>query len=1315
MRHADHSRPIPYRRLLRLLQGIDARQQRFAQQLRAHRQAVAQEKERLQTELASLVQRLESQWQERRREAIETIDAERMQAWDEAELRTYKAIRDTEDEIQRLRQETRRGIELAEEKTRQRIAELERQGQQEKEAHARVYQQLRQQVARCRQQLEAIVRQWHAMHAQLNLAPHTSQETNWVGHEALAGGDETRRMLEEIDRELEPARRLVQQVSRHPLLRLFGTAWLWALCGALLIVSFCVVYGSGWLKLLPAVAVAGGATILFLLVIVVGIRPWLRTVLRRRAPELLGAMQRIEGLCRAVEAAGQQHYQDAIERLEETRRRRGERANQWCEQRVSELRSQLTATRDRLQQYAAQQKRLAAQELDRRLAELEAAEEAQLSELELRYRADEQEAIEQTELATKQLDQQLQATDAQIRIRTQRGLATGERFLQSHQQWCQKCFPDWKKLVAAPDSWPPPVEAPVVPIGTLERSLGAGVSASSLSAELAATQSSVAPVPVLYSPLDDGGLVLHATEAPTAVGNLLKTLLLRVLTSSPAGRVQICVVDPQGLGRDFGWLMHLADYDPELVTHRVWTQPRHVARQLERLAQAAEDIIQQALRNKYRHIVEYNRDAQALAEPFRILIWRGFPAALDESAQRHLLSLMESGPKCGIFPILCLEHPTGDDDIGEAIQQAWRDWMHLHVASAAGHWQLAVNDHTRVPVGESGSVDDAVAEKLVMEVGRRAQQAARIEVPLQQVLPDHRAWQQQDSSFALEIPIGQSGVGRVHSLRLGTGTAQHAIIAGKTGSGKSSLLHALITSAVARYSPDRLRLVLLDFKKGVEFQVYADAELPHADIIGIESHREFGLSALTYVNECLQRRGELFRREGVQDITAWNQRFPHRVLPRVLVIIDEFQELFCEDDKITAEAELALDRIVRQGRSFGIHAVLASQTLGGSYSLPRTTLGQIGVRIALQCDPSDTHIIFDEDNPAASRLKHPGQAIYNDAGGRIEGNQPLQVGWLAHSAQREVLERVGHGYHNTDATTNVLGTAIVFDGSKPARWNEDAADQAIDHASSQLNPHAVWCLAGESVALRPAVVFPLTYQPGRNVLLVGNQEGPAAATLHAIMASVARRCSMGNIPFSGEVIQAARPTDQHVSSLPDLWREGRPTVAISDPRNAAEAIVRTYQRLEERQAEQTAASTLPVHLLIILNLGRIRELRRSDEFDFGNLDTETPSLSKQFEQILVEGPSHGIFTIAWADANSSVQRWLGRSLLKEFEVRLLMQMGAADANSLVDSLTAARLGAHEMLLYDEATGHQQRFRPYEIAAIPAISRWLQRCASSPLP
>jgi DNA segregation ATPase FtsK/SpoIIIE, S-DNA-T family len=90
-----------------------------------------------------------------------------------------------------------------------------------------------------------------------------------------------------------------------------------------------------------------------------------------------------------------------------------------------------------------------------------------------------------------------------------------------------------------------------------------------------------------------------------------------------------------------------------------------------------------------------------------------------------------------------------------------------------------------------------------------------------------------------------------------------------------------------------------------------------------------------------------------------------------LLIIDEFQEFFTEDDRVAQNAALLLDRLVRQGRAFGIHVLLGSQTLGGAYTLARTTLGQMTIRIALQCNQADALLIMDDDNPAPRLLSRP--------------------------------------------------------------------------------------------------------------------------------------------------------------------------------------------------------------------------------------------------------------------------------------------------------------------------------------------------------
>src|SRR5205814_5535359 len=154
----------------------------------------------------------------------------------------------------------------------------------------------------------------------------------------------------------------------------------------------------------------------------------------------------------------------------------------------------------------------------------------------------------------------------------------------------------------------------------------------------------------------------------------------------------------------------------------------------------------------------------------------------------------------------------------------------------------------------------------------------------------------------------------------------------------------------------------------------------------------------------LRRRGDLFRKAGVQDLPGYKRTKDAEAIPRSLLIIDEFQEFFVEEDRIAQSSAVLLDRVVRQGRAFGIHVLLGSQTLGGAYTLARTTIGQMVVRIALQCNEADAMLIMDDDNPAPRLLSRPGEAIYNDAAGAIEGNSPFQVVWLSEEERERWLE-----------------------------------------------------------------------------------------------------------------------------------------------------------------------------------------------------------------------------------------------------------------------------------------------------------------------
>ncbi len=1287
-------RLLPRKRLEQLVHGLRERYSSSAQK-------IAEEVEQLSDRIVTLEEDFEDQLQlaqTRHKQAEETTTTEWDEAlharWDDAELRSYKAVFETSSREGQLRIDARKRSEQITAEAKKRFADIEARFLRAKDIPIKRLHEFRANNLNFLGELLEVEKAADAALAQHSLrVPNVN--TAELHLAPPRNSDECIRMLRAA---IADAKVHYYRLTNHPLIKFFESLWLWLIALGVFIVTSVGIGVSGIAPWLFAVLFGAVVTAGLVLVSLLGIRPWLKSIAAAEYPRV---KQQV-ALGRKLHDKGQEFSiaeNDAeLKRLAKKRDDRFEQATKWRETEINELTKKLASEIQQLHQQAVLQKQAASQQLT--------DQSISTAQLFTQRMADE---LAQAEQQSQALSQTLQRSRAELQSEIDRLSRGGAQRLHAATQkaleivarsrrWCNQHFPDWKQSEWSSQSWPKGLDEPILPLGSIAL-------APLLPESVRVDVGHRAEAPILFTPLTDGYLTITGDATQPIVQQAVRNLILRALTTLPAGRTQVCVIDPPGLGRDFGWLMHLGDYDPQLVSHRVWTQPSHIAKQVTQLSQAAEDFIQQSLRNQYKNIVEYNRDAGALAEPYRLLIWSSMPSGLDDQSWKSLQSLLDTGARCGIIPIFIID-PNATWSSPEQHASVMRRGLQLTVGADGKSMRVNSKEIGDLPITPLLMPDETHAQGVIQEVGRRAMLASRIEVPLEKIVPAAADRWTGDSSKMLEIPIGQSGVGRTHSLKLGVGTAQHAIVAGKTGSGKSSMLHAIITSAVLKYSPDNLRLVLLDFKKGVEFQVYADAKLPHADIIGIESHREFGLSALEYVDGCLQRRGEMFRNKGVQDIASWNLLVPENHLPRMLIVVDEFQELFVEDDKISNQASLILDRIVRQGRSFGVHAILSSQTLAGAYSLPRTTLGQMAVRIALQCDASDAQIIFAEDNPAAARLKHPGQAVYNDAGGRIEGNQPMQIGWLSKQQQQGWLAAFTGGYQNSDPSTNILGRAVIYDGNRAATWNTNNANLALAAARRDVNPDACWCVVGESVAISPAITVPLTQQAGRNLLIVGGDDAAAAAVMHAVTASFVR-----NYAVQGRAkilaVQGAKPTDARALQLPDRWKTFPCEVEICDARNVDASLRALHQVLKERiEQPDVEASKLPI-LVNVIQLGRLRTLRREDEFGLGGYGDAELTPDKLQEEILRDGPSHGIFTAIWAENYSTVNRWLSRTALREIEIRALMQMSANDSTNLIDSVAASRLGDHVMLVHDDAAGQQQGFRPFEFDSLTELDAWIK--------
>ena len=843
-------------------------------------------------------------------------------------------------------------------------------------------------------------------------------------------------------------------------------------------------------------------------------------------------------------------------------------------------------------------------------------------------------------------------------------------------------FPAWDD--PAWERWTPPAELPpAVRFGEYRVRLAQIPGAVPADDRLRKLSLADFSLPALC-PFPERSLLLEAgaagrDEAVAAV----RAVMLRLLTAIPPGKVRFTIVDPVGLGQNFAAFMHLADHDEQLVASRIWTEQQHIEQRLADLTAHMENVIQKYLRNQYASIAEYNEQAGEVAEPFRVLVVANFPAHFTAEAARRLVSIASSGGRCGVSTLVTVDTrqplPQGFTlaDLEKAgVTLVWQD----------GRFAWKDPDFGQFPLTLDAPPGDDFANRILHKVGARARAASRVEVPFEFIAPAAEQWWTGDSRQGLSVALGRAGATKRQHLTLGRGTSQHVLVAGKTGSGKSTLLHALITNLALQYSPDEVELYLVDFKKGVEFKTYAVHELPHARVVAIESEREFGISVLQRLDAELKARGERFREVRAQDVNGYRQARPGERMPRILLIVDEFQEFFIEDDRLSQDAAQLLDRLVRQGRAFGLHVLLGSQTLGGAYSLARSTIDQMAVRIALQCSEADAHLILSDDNSAARLLSRPGEAIYNDANGLVEGNNPFQVVWLPDARREVYLERIREMASQRAAAGP---PPLVFEGNT-------AADVSRNHLLNRLldGPVAAgvaWL--GEAIAIKEPTAAVLARQTGSNLLVVGQQDEAALGILATAVISLGAQA-----PSEGTAAARFYLVDGSPADAPGAGLLARLAGLLPQPvraggwRELPAMLAELAAEVERRQKEADIEG--PPIYLVLYGLQRLRELRRQeDDYGFGRRE-ETASPSQLFGALLREGAGLGVHTLAWCDTLNNLQRVVDRSGLREFGLRVVFQMGVADSSNLIDGPQASKLGVHRALFASEETGTLEKFRPY---------------------
>ncbi len=787
-------------------------------------------------------------------------------------------------------------------------------------------------------------------------------------------------------------------------------------------------------------------------------------------------------------------------------------------------------------------------------------------------------------------------------------------------------------------------------------------------------------VPFLLPICHHGAFLFEGELGSNGIPDLFQMIMLRISLSIPLELCKFHMID--------------CDYGRSFVNFNSLQNP-----QIQKILYGADQVhslfmdMENVMRNmysgemgKFSNLSDYNRNNPKTAKPYNFIFIDDFPSSCSYQAIDQLKSMINNGNAMNAGIYLFINYSASNRQPRDFDIEYFRERCAVIESKANGETSIDSLDvfknlqHLNTIETNIPNQFEEIAALLNIE------DEVEDNTPQQEFynIPDSDIWADVSMS-EINVPVGITEKGEQAVLHFTQKNALNsALVVGSPGFGKSKFLHSLILNAALRYSPNELEMYLLDFS-GVEFDVYARMHLPHAKIIAPESEREFGVNILEEIYNEGIRRERLCRDNAVDNTEALRKKNDQLIVPRILVIIDEFQELFQRNDKMSSRAYFCINTIIQKYRKFAINLVLSSQK---AYQVTSDiSIDEIGNRIAFSCHPRDS-VLVGYDNTS---LNLPGgHFIYNDAKGAKNSNINAKTFYIEGESKDsigDVAIAMNIINHVAESRPFERKETVVYRSKVLPQFNPGVV-------KSEESPKEVRLYFGQSFAIRNTDMYaPLVGDSNDNILIIGgetmiSQEICMFTMMSAIM-SYSNKEKAAFYIFN--FLRSDNPLHHHIEACKDLDAD----LTFSNNNNdIVDNLKNIFEDIQKRK-EHFSNDMKDIYIFIYA-----MELGQPFKAVKGKYAFDSSESMRILNDILREGPLMHVYTVLQIDNLYNLNQ-SSDNILWYFNHRIALQMTPMDSNRLINDDAASKLYVegnewtkYRGYYYNQSKNFLIKFRPY---------------------